>query len=72
MTALTVSAKFYLDRFERNTMFNIMLGNNSYASGSGAKGYSGKKRMRVMMDLMLDMIDFRLHILEDEYDKVLG
>ena len=27
-SALTLAAKFFLDRFERNTLFHILLGNN--------------------------------------------
>ena len=42
-TALTLSAKFYLDRFEKNTIF--------YAIG----GLS-KKHMREMMNVYLDLI----------------
>ena len=50
-TALVLASKFYLDRFEKNTIF--------YAVG----GLS-KSQMRSMTDSYLDLIDFDLNIEE--------
>eukprot|EP00347_Sterkiella_histriomuscorum_P003675 403363375 len=58
-TALTLASKFYLDRYEKNTIF--------YAVG----GLS-KRQMRSMQDLYLDLIDFNLYIDESEYNRYMS
>ncbi|CDW79676.1 cyclin2 related protein [Stylonychia lemnae] len=58
-TAMTLASKFYLDRYEKNTIF--------YAVG----GLS-KKQMRNMQDLYLDLVSFNLYISEEEYTSYLS
>ena len=55
-SALVLASKFFLDRFERNTLFHILINDDD-----------SKHRMRTMMDQYLDLIEFRLNIEEKEY-----
>ena len=57
--ALTLAAKFYIDKFEKNTIF--------YAIG----GLS-KRQMRSMLDIYLDLIEFNLHIEEEEFNSIMS
>jgi hypothetical protein len=69
MTALSLAAKFLLDRFESHTLFHIYI-KNAYSSPfykDGKHRSSTKRRMRTMQDLYLDLIDFNLYISEEEY-----
>lgn len=49
LAALTLASKFYLDRFEKNTIF--------YASGGLTK-----RKMRNMLDTFLELMDYKLVI----------
>lgn len=54
-SALSLAAKFHVDRFEKNTIF--------YAVG----GLS-KRQMRNMLDTFLAVLEFRMHIEEEEFN----
>ena len=58
-TALVLASKFYLDRFEKNTIF--------YAVG----GIS-KRQMRTMTDAYLGLINFHLNIEEEEFNSYMS
>jgi hypothetical protein len=58
-TALVLASKFYLDRFEKNTIF--------YA----VRGLS-KSTMRRMLDSYLDLIEFHLNIEEEEFNSYMS
>jgi hypothetical protein len=58
-TALTLSTKFLMDRYEKNTIF--------YAVG----GLS-KRQMKKMQDLFLDLIDFHLYIDDGEFTRYMS
>lgn len=58
-TALVLASKFYLDKFEKNTIF--------YAVG----GLS-KRQMRTMTDTYLDLIDFKLNVDEEEFNAYMS
>ena len=49
-SALTLAAKFFLDQFERHTMFHILLGVQHY------KQHDMRRRMRQMLDRFLELI----------------
>ena len=58
-TALVLASKFYLDRFEKNTIFYV------------AAGLS-KVQMRKMTDAFLDILEFKLNINEEEFGSYLS
>lgn len=58
-TALVLASKFYLDRFEKNTIFYV------------AAGLS-KLQMRKMTDCFLDLLEFRLNITEEEFSSYMS
>lgn len=68
IAGLTLATKFYMDRYERNTMFHIMLGNQTFDQHSHhGKILNPKKRMRMMLGLYLDILEFKLNVNEEEY-----
>jgi len=74
MTALALSAKFLLDRFERNTLFHIYI-KNAYSSPfykNGKHRSSSKRRMRAMQDFFLDLLDFNLYVEDGDYLAILS
>ena len=58
-TALVLASKFYLDRFEKNTIFYV------------AAGLS-KVQMRKMTDVFLDILEFKLNINEVEFNSYMS
>jgi len=63
-SALVLASKFFLDRFERHTLFHILINEDI--------GRDSRHRMRAMMDQYLDLIAFELNIAEDEYKDMMG
>ena len=59
LAALTLASKFYLDKFEKNTIF--------YASGGLTK-----RKMRNLLDTYLDLIDYKLVIQEEEFNGLMS
>jgi hypothetical protein len=58
-SALTLASKFFIDKFEKNTIF--------YAVG----GLS-KRQMRSMLGIYLDLINFNLNIEEEEFNAYMS
>jgi hypothetical protein len=54
--ALTLASKFFIDKYEKNTIFYAVGGLN-------------KKQMRSMLAIFLDGIEFNLHITEEEFNQ---
>ena len=54
--ALTLASKFFLDRYEKDTIFY------------GVVQHINKRQMRQMTDYFLELIDFRLYITEKEFE----
>ena len=74
MTALALSSKFLLDRFERNTLFHIYI-KNAHSSPfykNGKHRSSSKRRMRSMQDFFLDLLDFNLYVADGDYLAILS
>lgn len=59
LSAMALAAKFYLDRFEKNTIF--------YAAGGLTK-----RRMRCLLDTFLELTDFRLNVEEEEFESLMS
>jgi hypothetical protein len=55
LTAMTLSSKFYLDKYEKKTIFYAFITNMP------------RWRMREMTDQFIRMLDFNFYIREDEY-----
>ena len=63
-SALTLASKFFLDRYERNTVFHMLLGNptpplencGSCPDKKPSLPSSARRRMRMMLDQYLDLI----------------
>jgi hypothetical protein len=72
IAALTLASKFLLDRFERGTIFHILIGNHVGSNSNNKRSISPKRRMRKMLDLYLDLLQFNLHIDEADYFRELS
>jgi hypothetical protein len=59
LVSLSMAAKFYDDRFEKNTLFSAVAGLQ-------------RKHMRRMSDLFLDLIEFDLNTTEEIYNCYLS
>jgi hypothetical protein len=79
-TSLALASKFYLDKFEKSTLFFMLLGPMPLKCKYGASPFqklidntsfripfSPRHRMRNMLDIMLELLSFDLNIQEEEY-----
>lgn len=58
-SALTLASKFFLDKYEKKTIFYAVCG-------------LSKNHMRAMLDMFLDLIEFQLYIDESEYSEYMS